>query len=64
MEDGHTLAMCPTYWRKIDHQVGFTCGNVQQWINQGYGPCTEGDAQDEAANAAWTILTAWGRDSK
>jgi hypothetical protein len=26
---------------KTDHQVGFTCGNAQQWINQGYVPCTK-----------------------
>jgi hypothetical protein len=42
VEDGHTLATCPTHWHKPDHQVGFTCGNVQQWINQGYAPCTKG----------------------
>ncbi len=42
VEDGHTLATCPTHWRKTDHQVGFTRGNVQQWINQGYPPCTKG----------------------
>ncbi len=42
MEDGHTSATCPTHWRKTDHQVGFTCGNAQQWINQGYAPCTKG----------------------
>ncbi len=33
MEDGHTSATCPTHWRKTDHQVGFTRGNAQQWIN-------------------------------
>ncbi len=42
VEDGHTLAMCPTHWRKTDHQVGFTRRNAQQWINQGYAPCTKG----------------------
>ncbi len=42
VEDGHTLATCPTHWRKTDHQVGFTRGNAQQWINQGYAPCTKG----------------------
>jgi hypothetical protein len=30
VEDGHTLATCPTHWRKADHQVGFTRGNAQQ----------------------------------
>jgi hypothetical protein len=34
-------AMCPTHWRKMDHQVGFMCKNVQQWINLGYAPCTK-----------------------
>jgi hypothetical protein len=34
--------MCPAYWRKTDHQVGFTRGNAQQGINQGYAPCTKG----------------------
>jgi hypothetical protein len=42
VEDGHTLATCPTHWRKTDHQVGFTRSNAQQWINQGYAPCTKG----------------------
>ena len=42
VEDGHTLATCPTHWHKTDNQVGFTRGNVQQWINQGYAPCTKG----------------------
>jgi hypothetical protein len=42
MENGHTLATCPTHWRKMDHQVGFTCGIAQQWINQGFAPCTKG----------------------
>ncbi len=42
MEDGHTSATCPTHWCKMDHQVGFTHGNAQQWINQGYAPCTKG----------------------
>jgi hypothetical protein len=42
VEDGHTSASCPTHWRKTDHQVGFTRGNAQQWINQGYSPCTKG----------------------
>jgi hypothetical protein len=41
VEDGHTSAMCPTHWHKTDHQVGFTWGNTQQWINQGYLPCTK-----------------------
>jgi hypothetical protein len=42
VKDGHTSATCPTHGRKMDHQVGFTCGNAQQWINQGYAPCTKG----------------------
>jgi hypothetical protein len=42
VEDGHTSATCPTHWRKTNHQVGFTRGNAQQWINQGYLPCTKG----------------------
>jgi hypothetical protein len=42
VEDGHKSATCPTHWRKTDHQVGFTRGNVQQWINLGYVPCTKG----------------------
>ncbi len=29
VEDGHTSATCPTHWRKTNHQVGFTRGNVQ-----------------------------------
>jgi hypothetical protein len=41
VEDGHTLATCPTHWRKTNHQVGFTRRNVQQWINQRYAPCTK-----------------------
>jgi hypothetical protein len=41
VEDGHTSATCPTHWRKTNHQVGFTRGNAQQWINQGYAPCTK-----------------------
>jgi hypothetical protein len=42
VEDGHTSATCPTHWGKTNHQVGFTQGNAQQWINQGYLPCTKG----------------------
>ena len=42
VEDGHTSGTCPTHWHKTDHQMGFTCGNTQQWINQGYAPCTKG----------------------
>jgi hypothetical protein len=42
VDDGHTSARCPTHWCKTDHQVGFTRGNAQQWINQGYAPCTKG----------------------
>ena len=42
VEDGHTLATCPTHWHKANHQVGFTRGNAQQWSNQGYAPCTKG----------------------
>jgi hypothetical protein len=42
VEDGHTSATCPTHWHKTNHQVGFTWGNAQQWINQGYLPCTKG----------------------
>jgi hypothetical protein len=42
VEDGHTSATCPTHWRKTDHQVGFTRETAQQWINQGYTPCTKG----------------------
>jgi hypothetical protein len=42
VEDGHTSATCPTHWQKTDHQVGFTRETAQQWINQGYKPCTKG----------------------
>ncbi len=42
VEDVHTSATCPTHWHKTNHQVGFTRGNAQQWINQGYLPCTKG----------------------
>jgi hypothetical protein len=41
VEDGHKSATCPTHWRKMDHQVGFTRKNAQQWINLGYAPCTK-----------------------
>ncbi len=42
VEDGHTSATCPIHRGKTNHQVGFTCGNMQQWINHGYAPCTKG----------------------
>ncbi len=42
VEDGHTLQTCPGHWRKMNHQEGFTCENLRQWINAGYDLCTKG----------------------
>ncbi len=53
MEDGHTSATCPTHWRKMDHQVGFTRKNVQQWINLGYAPCTKGMHKTQLPTKKW-----------
>jgi hypothetical protein len=41
VEDGHTSKTCPTHWRKMNHQEGFTHENSRQWINAGYNPCTK-----------------------
>jgi hypothetical protein len=40
IKDGHTLQSCP--FQKVNHQTGFTCKNVQQFIAAGYDPCTKG----------------------
>jgi hypothetical protein len=63
VEDGHTSATCPTHWPKTNHQVGFTWGNAQQWINQGYSPCTKGNAQESASKTAGAVLMGGGGNS-
>jgi hypothetical protein len=59
MEDGHILATCPIHRHKTDHQVGFTFGNAQQWINHGYAPCTNGMHKTKLPKQPGQLLR-WG----
>jgi hypothetical protein len=42
MEDSHTSVRCHKSWRKPNRQEGFTCANVQEYLNAGWDPCTKG----------------------
>jgi hypothetical protein len=37
---GHTLATCPFEWRRLNHQVSYTCENASSYVV--YGPSTKG----------------------
>ncbi len=41
IEDGHTSITCPTLCRRPNHPEGFTRANAQEYINQGWDPCTK-----------------------
>jgi hypothetical protein len=41
IKDGHTFITCPAAWRRPNHPEGFTRANAQEYINQGWDPCTK-----------------------
>jgi hypothetical protein len=41
IEDRHTSMTCPTSWHRPNHPEGFTWANAQEYINQGWDPCTK-----------------------
>ena len=42
IEDRHTSVTCPHVWRQTNHQQGFTRGNAQAYLNEGWNSSTKG----------------------
>jgi hypothetical protein len=41
IKDRHTSITCPPAWCRPNHPEGFTRANAQEYINQGWDPCTK-----------------------